>query len=101
METFYAKDFKLIGYLPEERGLYPKKKVSEQLIYLASLRGLSHKEAKQNVKAWLKRLGIEEYENRILDTLSKGNQQKVQLVQTLICNLILLFWMSHFLVWTQ
>ena len=64
----------------------PKKKVSEQLIYLASLRGLSHKEAKQNVKAWLKRLGIEEYENRILDTLSKGNQQKVQLVQTLICN---------------
>ena len=84
-KPFYAKDFN-IGYLPEERGLYPKKKVSEQLIYLASLRGLSHKEAKQNVKAWLKRLGIEEYENRILDTLSKGNQQKVQLVQTLICN---------------
>lgn len=75
-----------IGYLPEERGLYPKKKVTEQLIYLASLRGISKKEAKENTLKWLKRLGIEEYANRKLDTLSKGNQQKVQLAQTLICN---------------
>ena len=84
-KTFHAKDYN-IGYLPEERGLYPKKKVSEQLIYLATLRGLSHGEAKANLKKWLKRLGIEEYENRVLDTLSKGNQQKVQLTQTLMCD---------------
>lgn len=84
-KTFHAKDYN-IGYLPEERGLYPKKKVSEQLIYLATLRGLSHGEAKANLKKWLKRLGIEECENRVLDTLSKGNQQKVQLAQTLMCD---------------
>lgn len=84
-KTFHAKDYN-IGYLPEERGLYPKKKVSEQLIYLATLRGLSHGKAKANLKKWLKRLGIEEYENRVLDTLSKGNQQKVQLAQTLMCD---------------
>ena len=84
-KTFHAKDYN-IGYLPEERGLYPKKKVSEQLIYLSTLRGLSHGEAKANLKKWLKRLGIEEYENRVLDTLSKGNQQKVQLAQTLVCD---------------
>ena len=47
---------------------------------------MSHGEAKANLKKWLKRLGIEEYENRILDTLSKGNQQKVQLAQTLMCD---------------
>ena len=84
-KTFHAKDYN-IGYLPEERGLYPKKKVSEQLIYLGTLRGLSHGEAKANLKKWLKRLGIEEYENRVLDTLSKGNQQKAQLAQTLMCD---------------
>ena len=84
-KTFHAKDYN-IGYLPEERGLYPKKKVSEQLIYLATLRGWSHGEAKANLKKWLKRLGIEEYENRVLDTLSKGNKQKVQLAQTLMCD---------------
>ena len=84
-KAFHAKDYN-IGYLPEERGLYPKKKVSEQLIYLATLRGMSHGEAKANLKKWLKRLGIEEYENRVLDTLSKGNQQKVQLAQTLMCD---------------
>lgn len=75
-----------IGYLPEERGLYPKKKVTEQIVYLATLRGISKKEAKENTKKWLTRLGIAEYENRKLDTLSKGNQQKVQLAQTLVCN---------------
>ena len=75
-----------IGYLPEERGLYPKKKVIEQIVYLATLRGISKKEAKENTKKWLTKLGIAEYENRKLDTLSKGNQQKVQLAQTLVCN---------------
>ena len=75
-----------IGYLPEERGLYPKKNVSEQIIYLAQLRGLSYKEAKENTLKWLRRLEIEEYAHKKLDTLSKGNQQKVQLAQTLVCN---------------
>ena len=84
-KVFHAKDYN-IGYLPEERGLYPKKKISEQLIYLATLRGLSRTAAKTNFKKWMKRLGITEYENRVLDTLSKGNQQKVQLAQTLMCD---------------
>lgn len=84
-QPFHANEYN-IGYLPEERGLYPKKKVSEQLIYLAMLRGSTRVQAKENLKKWLKRLGIEEYENRVLDTLSKGNQQKVQLAQTLMCN---------------
>lgn len=84
-KKFNPKDFQ-IGYLPEERGLYPKKKVIDQLMYLGNLRGISLKEAKTNGKFWLKRLGIEEHENRLLETLSKGNQQKVQLAQTLVCN---------------
>ena len=84
-KPFKPTDYQ-IGYLPEERGLYPKKKVIEQIVYLASLRGISKKEAKNNALKWLKRLGIEEYVNRKLDTLSKGNQQKVQLAQTLVCN---------------
>ena len=82
---FKAKEYK-IGYLPEERGLYPKKTVGEQLIYLAMLRGLNAKEAKEQTKNWLERMGVSEYENRKLETLSKGNQQKVQLAQTLLCN---------------
>ena len=84
-KPFHPKEYK-IGYLPEERGLYPKKKVREQLLYLAQLRGVSYKEASASLKHWLKRLGIEEYENRRLDTLSKGNQQKVQLAQTLLAD---------------
>lgn len=84
-KVFNPLDYQ-IGYLPEERGLYPKKKVNEQIIYLGRLRGLSQRDAKQNTEKWLKRLGIEEYANRELDTLSKGNQQKVQLAQTLVCN---------------
>ncbi|MDO5422150.1 MAG: ATP-binding cassette domain-containing protein [Eubacteriales bacterium] len=75
-----------IGYLPEERGLYPKKKVGEQLIYLAMLRGMDQKSAKANAKKWLERLEVDEYFDRKLETLSKGNQQKVQLAQTLICD---------------
>lgn len=75
-----------IGYLPEERGLYPKHKIMEQLVYFASLQGIDKKTAVNNANALFKRLQIEEYKNRRLDTLSKGNQQKVQLIATLITN---------------
>ena len=82
---FHPKQFR-IGYLPEERGLYPKKGVEEQLMYLAQLRGSSRADAKQQTMRWLKRLGVEEYAQSRLETLSKGNQQKVQLAQTLVCD---------------
>ena len=75
-----------IGYLPEERGLYPKKTVLEQMIYLGRLRGLSRRQAQGSSRRWLARLGVEEYANRKLETLSKGNQQKVQLASTLVSN---------------
>ena len=74
------------GYLPEERGLYPKKKISEQLIYFAVLNGLSYKEAVDSVNYWLERLGMSEYKNKRLDSLSKGNQQKIQLITALAHN---------------
>lgn len=74
-----------IGYLPEERGLYPKKVILEQLLYFAALRGVSARQAKKDALRLLDRLGMGEYANKKLDTLSKGNQQKIQLIATLIC----------------
>ena len=73
-----------IGYLPEERGLYPKQKIMEQLIYFAALQGIDKKAAIRNADTLFKKLNIEEYKNHRLDTLSKGNQQKIQLIATLI-----------------
>ena len=72
-----------IGYLPEERGLYPKKTIIDQLIYFAELKGMSRKAAVKAIDYWLDRLGMTEYRNKRLDTLSKGNQQKIQLVTAL------------------
>jgi len=72
-----------IGYLPEERGLYPKKIIIDQLTYFAELKGMSRKDAVQSVDYWLGRLGMTEYSNKRLDTLSKGNQQKIQLITAL------------------
>ena len=72
-----------IGYLPEERGLYPKKIIIDQLAYFAELKGLSRKEAVNSIDYWLERLGMTEYRNKKLETLSKGNQQKIQLITAL------------------
>ncbi len=72
-----------IGYLPEERGLYPKKIILDQLVYFVQLKGMPRKEAVKAVDYWLERLGMMEYRNKRLDTLSKGNQQKIQLVTAL------------------
>lgn len=72
-----------IGYLPEERGLYPKKIIIDQLAYFAELKGLSRKEAVKSIDYWLERLGMTEYRNKKLETLSKGNQQKIQLITAL------------------
>ena len=72
-----------IGYLPEERGLYPKKTIIDQLTYFAELKGMSKKDAVKSVDYWLERLGMTEYRGKRLDTLSKGNQQKIQLVTAL------------------
>lgn len=72
-----------IGYLPEERGLYPKKIIIDQLVYFAELKGMDVKSATAAIDYWLDRLGMTEYRNKRLDTLSKGNQQKIQLVTAL------------------
>ena len=69
-----------LGYLPEERGLYPKKKIIDQLVYFAELKGMNHNDAIAAVDYWLDRLGMMEHRNKRLDTLSKGNQQKIQLI---------------------
>ena len=73
-----------IGYLPEERGLYPKIKIAEQLVYFGMLRGLSKQDARKAGVKWLDRMGMTEYKDKKLETLSKGNQQKIQLAATLL-----------------
>lgn len=75
-----------IGYLPEERGLYPKKKISEQLVFFAQLKGMNRTDAVKAVDYWLGRLNMTEYRDKRLDTLSKGNQQKIQLVTAVAHN---------------
>lgn len=72
-----------IGYLPEERGLYPKKKIIDQLVYFAELKGMKTAAAIKAIDYWLDRLGMTEYREKRLDTLSKGNQQKIQLITAL------------------
>ena len=75
-----------IGYLPEERGLYPKKVIIDQLTYFAELKGMTRKDAVKAIDYWLDRLGMTEYRNKRLDTLSKGNQQKIQLITAVAHN---------------
>ncbi len=75
-----------IGYLPEERGLYKKMKVGEQLLYLAQLKGLSISDAKKALDSWLERFGIEDWWGKKVEELSKGMQQKVQFIATVVHN---------------
>ncbi len=72
-----------MGYLPEERGLYPKKKIIDQLVYFAMLKGMTKRQAVESVDIWLKRLGMSQFRDKRLGTLSKGNQQKIQLITAL------------------
>lgn len=75
-----AEDRMKIGYIPEERGLYPDMRVSEQLLYLTQLKGVSKKEAEIMISEWLQRLALEEKKNSRVNDLSKGMQQKVQFI---------------------
>ena len=81
-----AEDIYKIGYLPEERGLYKKMKVGEHIVFLGRLRGLSKADAEKGMHFWLKKFDIESWENKKVEELSKGMQQKVQFIVTVIHN---------------
>lgn len=74
----------LIGYLPEERGLYPKLKVRDQLVYLGKLRGVDKQTILDQMEYWLDRFKVPEYANKKVEDLSKGNQQKIQFIAAII-----------------
>ncbi len=78
------EDLRRIGYLPEERGLYRKMKVQDQLVFLAELRGLSRREALPRIGAWLERVELTAWAKKKVEELSKGMQQKVQLIGTVL-----------------
>ena len=75
-----------IGYLPEERGLYKKSKVIDVILYFAQLKNMSKADAIAKAESWLKRLNIQKYRNSKLEELSKGNQQKIQFIMSVIHN---------------
>jgi ABC-2 type transport system ATP-binding protein len=83
-EKLQEKHIGTIGYLPEERGLYKKIKVGDQLIYFARLKGLSHREAVDKCKAWVKKFEITDWWNKKVEDLSKGMAQKVQFISTVM-----------------
>lgn len=83
-EDLASKHIGTIGYLPEERGLYKKMKVGDQLLYLAQLKGLPKKEAVQKIKAWLERFEASDWLHKKIEDLSKGMQQKVQFISTVM-----------------
>ncbi len=74
------------GYLPEERGVYPKTKIVDQLMYFAKLKGMPEKEAEASIKKWAEVFKVTEYLNVNAEKLSKGNQQKIQLVAAIVHN---------------
>ena len=77
-------DVEKIGYLPEERGLYRKMKVGEQAMYFAQLKGMSYREAQDELKKWFIRFGIESWWNKKVEELSKGMAQKIQFITTVV-----------------
>ncbi|HKI85737.1 MAG TPA: ATP-binding cassette domain-containing protein [Thermoanaerobaculia bacterium] len=77
-------DLKRIGYLPEERGLYRKMKVTEHLVFLGELHGLSKRDAVPRIEEWLERVELGEWADKKVEELSKGMQQKIQLIGTLL-----------------
>ncbi len=77
-------DIRKIGYLPEERGLYKKMKVGDQLLFLAGLKGMSKSQAKKEIKIWFEKLGIEGWWNKKIEDLSKGMGQKIQFIATVL-----------------
>ncbi|MDQ3073640.1 MAG: ATP-binding cassette domain-containing protein, partial [Bacteroidota bacterium] len=83
-KPLHRNDISRIGYMPEERGLYRKMKVGEQITYFASLKGLSKDQVKEAVRYWFHTFGIEEWWNKKVEELSKGMQQKVQFITTVI-----------------
>ncbi len=74
------------GYLPEERGLYPKSKIYDQLMYFANLKGMSKIDADKSIRYWLDKLKVSEYINYTAEKLSKGNQQKIQFITSVLHN---------------
>lgn len=74
------------GYLPEERGVYPKTKIHDQLMYFAELKGMKRQEAEEAIKKWAKVLKVEEYIQMPAEKLSKGNQQKIQFMTSILHN---------------
>lgn len=74
----------IVGYLPEERGLYPKMKVQDQLIYLGRLRGMQKQDILKQLEYWLERFKVPEYLNKKVEELSKGNQQKIQFIASVL-----------------
>ena len=80
------KDTASIGYMPEERGLYKKMKIGEQVLYLAQLKGLSKKEAMESIKSWFIKFQMESWWNKKVEDLSKGMSQKLQFVTTVVHN---------------
>ncbi|MCO5234545.1 MAG: ATP-binding cassette domain-containing protein [Chitinophagales bacterium] len=83
-ETLQDKHVRNMGYMPEERGLYKKMKIGEHLIYLGRLKGLSAKEAENKVNKWFSHFQIEDWRNKKIEDLSKGMQQKVQFIATIL-----------------
>ncbi|MGQ1908656.1 ABC transporter ATP-binding protein [Marinifilum sp. RC60d5] len=83
-EPLKPEDVKRIGYLPEERGLYKKMKVGEQALYLAQLKGMSQKEATTKLKTWFEKFDILQWWDKKVEELSKGMQQKIQFIVTIL-----------------
>lgn len=85
-QSLNMSHIKDIGYLPEERGLYKKMKVGEHLLYLARLKGLSKSQAMEQIKLWFQKFDMSGWWNKVVEDLSKGMQQKVQFIATVLHN---------------